>query len=129
MPHCTPSAYHCLRRRTRTVDRAVSSDRIPQLLLLLLTHFFACRLRLLECDKLSQSILPEGGVTSELVSATISALLCDNGTRTGCSDVSCQRADYELAGQLCDLFQVFALVAQAYIQIAGNLVDSVNRKR
>ena len=66
-----------------------------------------CRLRLLERGDLNEPVLPDGSITVDLVSATVETLICDDKSRSEThNDDPRQRVDCELAGQLCDLYQV-----------------------
>ena len=67
-----------------------------------------CRLRLLERGDMDEPVLPGGSITAEFVSTTIEALICDDSSRNDDHDHGDARwwADYELAGQLCKLYQV-----------------------
>ena len=65
------------------------------------------RLRLLEHGVVDEKVLPDGIITVDLVSATIQALICDDRSRRNDHDDDARRwADCELAGQLCNLYQV-----------------------
>lgn len=62
---------------------------------------------MLEHGVVDEPVLPDGSITVDLVSATIEALTCDDRSRRNDHDDDARRwADCELAGQLCNLYQV-----------------------
>lgn len=69
-----------------------------------------CRLRLLERGGIDEPVLPDGNITVDLVSATIEALICDD--RDDYDDNVQRWSDCELAGKLCNLYQVMRASTQ-----------------
>lgn len=77
------------------------------------SEWLACRLRLLERGINIEPELPDASVTVKLVSTIVKALVCDERSPdSDFHDDSRWWADCELAGDLCNLFQVRLLFSR-----------------
>ena len=72
-------------------------------------ELLVCRFRLLERGGIDEPVLPDGHITVDLVSATIEALICDD---RGDHHDDVRWSDCELAGKLCNLYQVMRASTQ-----------------